>query len=164
MGVGKSTIGKKLARRLELGFIDCDQELEKRTGATVRLIFDIEGESGFRNREQALLAELADTPVGIVATGGGVVTVDANRAVLKNAGRVIYLKASLETLWSRLRFSKHRPLLETENPKETLSKLLNARDPLYQEVATDIVFIRQGPVSHVVRKIENLLKTEPQSS
>jgi len=89
MGVGKSTVGKKLASRLGMSFIDCDQELERRNGVTVTTIFDIEGEAGFRKRETRLLEELAEQDIGIIATGGGVVTQQANRELLKQKGSVI---------------------------------------------------------------------------
>lgn len=160
MGVGKSTIGKKLAARLGADFIDCDQELERRNGVSVNIIFEIEGEEGFRVRETRLLRELVEGDVGVIATGGGVVTQAENRALLQSAGEVIYLRGSLDLLWSRLRFCKNRPLLQRENPKEVLSDLLNAREPLYQEVATHIVNVGRGSAVNTVRKIEGLLQAE----
>ncbi len=158
MGVGKSTVGKKLASRLGVSFIDCDQELERRNGVTVTTIFDIEGETGFRKRETRLLEELAEQTIGIIATGGGVVTQEVNRNLLKHKGRVIYLSASVDLLWSRLRFCKNRPLLETENPKERLQQLYEQRDPLYREVADLVVDVGKGSAFKTVRKIENMLR------
>lgn len=157
MGVGKSTIGKKLASRLGVTFLDCDHELEHRTGVTVNTIFDIEGESGFRKRETCLLAELAQNQTGVIATGGGVVTQADNRVLLKAGGEVIYLNASIDLLWSRLRYCKNRPLIQTENPKQRLSDLLRERDPLYREVATHIVNVGRGSALKTVRKIELIL-------
>jgi len=158
MGVGKSTVGKKLASRLGLSFIDCDQELERRNGVTVTTIFDIEGEVGFRKRETRLLEELAERDIGIIATGGGVVTQDVNRRLLKQKGNVIYLNASVDLLWSRLRFCKNRPLLETDNPKERLQLLFEQRDPLYREVSDIIINVGKGSALNTVRKIEQVLK------
>jgi shikimate kinase len=158
MGVGKSTVGKKLANRMGVPFIDCDQELERRNGVTVTTIFDIEGESGFRKRETRLLEEFAGKEMGIVATGGGVVTQEANRVLLKQKGVVIYLNASVDLLWSRLRYCKNRPLLETENPKERLRALFEQRDPLYREVSEIIVDVGKGSALNTVRKIEQVLE------
>ncbi len=157
MGVGKSTIGKKLASRLGVSFIDCDQELERRNGVTVSTIFDIEGESGFRKRETRLLEELVEQDIGVIATGGGVVTQESNRALLKNKGCVIYLNASVDLLWSRLRYCKNRPLLENQNPRERLQELYQQRDPLYREVATTVVNVGKGSALNTVRKIEQVL-------
>ena len=143
-----------------MSFIDCDQELERRNGVTVTTIFDIEGEAGFRKRETRLLEELAEQDIGIIATGGGVVTQQANRELLKQKGSVIYLNASVDLLWSRLRFCKNRPLLETENPKNRLQLLFEQRDPLYRDVADIIVNVGKGSALNTVRKIEHVLKNK----
>ena len=158
MGVGKSTVGKKLASRMGVSFIDCDQELERRNGVTVTTIFDIEGETGFRKRETRLLEEFAVKEMGVVATGGGVVTQEVNRVLLKQKGLVIYLNASVDLLWSRLRYCKNRPLLETENPEERLRALFEQRDPLYREVSDIIINVGKGSALNTVRKIEQALK------
>lgn len=160
MGVGKSTVGKKLASRLGVSFVDCDQELERRNGVTVSTIFDIEGESGFRIRETRLLQELAEEAIGVVATGGGVVTQAENRELLKRKGQVIYLNATVDLLWSRLRYCRNRPLLQTENPKQTLRELHQQRDPLYREVADMVINVGKGSAINTVRKIEAALKAE----
>ncbi len=160
MGVGKSTIGKKLASRLGVSFVDCDHELERRTGVTVNTIFDIEGEAGFRTRETRLLKELVERHIGVVATGGGVVSQADNRALLKQTGEVIYLSAPLELLWSRLRYCKNRPLIQTSNPKQRLGALLQERDPLYREVATHIVEVGRGSPVNTVRKIEAIINKQ----
>ena len=159
MGVGKSTVGKKLASRLGVSFVDCDQELERRTGVTVSTIFDIEGESGFRKRESCLLEELSEQNIGIIATGGGVVTQEPNCRLLKEKGGVIYLNATVDLLWSRLRYCKNRPLLETENPREVLQALHRKRDPLYRDVATLVVDIGKGSALNSVRKIERAMNS-----
>lgn len=157
MGVGKSTVGKKLAARLGMDFIDCDHELERRMGVSVNTIFEIEGESGFRLRETRLLEELAANDCGVVATGGGVVTQAINREILKQQARVLYLQAPPDLLWTRLRYCKNRPLLQTQNPRARLNALLNERDPLYREVATDIIRVVRGSANQLVRKIEHIL-------
>ena len=157
MGVGKSTVGKKLASRMGVPFIDCDQELERRNGVTITTIFDIEGEAGFRKRETRLLEEFVEKDMGIIATGGGVVTQEINRTLLKQKGRVIYLNASVNLLWSRLRYCKNRPLLETDNPKERLQMLFDQRDPLYREIADTIVDVGKGSALNTVKKIEHAL-------
>ena len=157
MGVGKSTIGKLLAKSLGVSFTDCDQTLEQQMGVSVNTIFDIEGEAGFRTRETCLLKELSAQQIGVIATGGGVVTQAENRALLKQKGGVIYLDASIDLLWSRLRYCKNRPLLQTENPKSQLAALLEARDPLYREVATRIIKVNKGPARNVVNQITQLL-------
>ena len=159
MGVGKSTVGKKLANRLGVSFVDCDQELERRTGVSVSTIFDIEGEAGFRKRESCLLEELSELNVGIVATGGGVVTQEKNRKLLKEKGGVIYLNATVDLLWSRLRYCKNRPLLETENPRDVLQALHKKRDPLYREVASLVIDIGKGSALNSARKIERALNS-----
>lgn len=141
-----------------VSFIDCDQELERRNGVTVTTIFDIEGEAGFRKRETRLLEEFMGEEMGVVATGGGVVTQDVNRTLLKHKGMVIYLSASVDLLWSRLRYCKNRPLLETKNPKERLRSLFEQRDPLYREVSDIIVNVGKGSALTTVRKIEQALE------
>lgn len=135
MGSGKTTIGRRVARRLGRSFIDCDEELERRTGADANLIFDIEGEEGFRKREQQLLAELAGRRRIVIATGGGAVTNPENRAMIRAAGRVVWLKVGVEQQLSRLSRDKKRPLLAAPDRAERLTTLAAERDPLYAELA-----------------------------
>lgn len=139
MGSGKTTIGKHVARELGLEFHDCDQELEKATGASVTLIFDIEGETGFRERESRLLRQLAKRKGVLVATGGGVVTREENRKLLRRSGLVVWLQASVNQQLFRLSHDKTRPLLQTANRKDVLQRLAFERDPLYEMVA-DLVY------------------------
>lgn len=139
MGSGKTTIGKMVAAELGLEFHDCDQDLEKTTGASVNLIFDVEGEAGFRERETQLLSDLSELQGVLVATGGGVVTREENRKILCRSGLVIWLRTSIAQQIERLSHDKSRPLLQTPDREETLNKLALDRDPLYREVA-DIVF------------------------
>ena len=158
MGAGKTTIGRQLARRLHRRFVDCDHEIEERTGVKVPIIFEIEGETGFRKRETQVIAELADEPGLVVATGGGAVMAPENRACLSSRGLVIYLAVAPFHLWERTRNDTGRPLLQVPNPRRRIEELHALRDPLYREVA-DIV-IEGGRVSQssVLKMIEKELK------
>jgi shikimate kinase len=138
-GAGKTTIGRTLAKRLNMTFADSDKELMARTGVSIATIFEIEGEAGFRVRESVTLAELVQRDGLVLATGGGTVLAPVNRRLLKENATVIYLRATLEDLWQRTRRDVDRPLLQTEDPRATLETLLQTRDPLYREVAHLIV-------------------------
>ena len=118
MGAGKTTVGRRLAKRLDLSFIDSDIELELRCGAPVPLIFELEGEAGFRKREAALIDELASRQSIVLSTGGGVVITQSNRDVIRERGFVIYLRAQLQDIWVRMRHDKRRPLLQTADPRK----------------------------------------------
>lgn len=135
MGAGKTTLGRALAQRLKLEFVDTDRVLVERTGVPVATIFEIEGEDGFRRRESAVIAELANRDGCVVATGGGAILDAENRRLMRASGTVVYLRARLESLWERTRHDSSRPLLATPNPKATLARLLEERDPLYREAA-----------------------------
>ncbi len=139
MGAGKSTIGKYLARHLGLAFADTDTEIEIRTGADIPWIFDVEGEAGFRDREQQVLEEMTHMDSIVLATGGGVIMRPANRQVLAARGFVIYLHATVEEQVRRTRNDRKRPLLQTGNPEQVLSDLMAVRDPLYREIADHII-------------------------
>lgn len=139
MGSGKTTIGKHLARMFSLDFYDCDHELERLTGASVSLIFDLEGESGFRLREQHLLEQLTAKTGVLIATGGGIVCTEENRRLLRSHGLVVYLKTSIENQLSRLKKDKSRPLLQAEDRMQRLQDLARVRNPLYDATA-DLVF------------------------
>ena len=135
MGAGKSTIGRLLAADLSLDFKDTDKEIEDRSGVDIPWIFDMEGEEGFRNREAAMLAELGELDNILLATGGGIILKPENRRVLASSGRVIYLMTSIDEQVRRTARDKKRPLLNNDNPRAVLTKLMNLRHPLYQEVA-----------------------------
>lgn len=139
MGSGKTSIGRRVAHRLDWPFIDCDEELERRTGADAKLIFDIEGEAGFRKREHELLVELTRRRGLVIATGGGAVISPVNRSLIKESGRVVWLKISVDQQLARLRRDKKRPLLAAPNRAERLSALAAERDPLYEELADIVV-------------------------
>ena len=157
MGAGKSTVGRLLAQRRKYAFFDSDHEIENRTGTTIPTIFDIEGEEGFRRREAQMIDELTRKPRIVLATGGGAVLREENRRHLRSRGFVIYLHSDVDSLYNRVRHDRKRPLLQTENPKETLRAILEAREPLYREVADLIVTTGAMPVSHVVRQVVNEL-------
>lgn len=162
MGSGKTTMGRALARHLGKAFVDSDEEIQQRTGVMIPHIFDIEGEAGFRQRETAAIRDLAGRDNMVLATGGGAVLAEQNRAMLQQNGIVIYLKASVHDLWQRTRHDRNRPLLQTADPHARLMELLQQRDPLYRQVA-DIV-IQSGKQSaqalmlHLVDEIETFRK------
>lgn len=161
MGAGKSTIGRLLARELRLPFKDSDKEIEQRTGANIPWIFDVEGEQGFRDREQAAIADLCQESGLVLATGGGAVLRPENRAALHAGGRVVYLHASVEQQLARTARDRNRPLLQTENPEQVLRNLLALRDPLYREVADIIIETDQRPLRMVVQEVLSRLDSLP---
>ena len=135
MGAGKTTVGRLLARRLKRTFYDSDQEIERRCGVRIPVIFDIEGEAGFRAREVQVIAELCALEGIVLATGGGAVLAEENRRRFAACGTVIYLHARPGYLWQRVRHDRNRPLLATQDPQRKLEELYAVRDPLYREVA-----------------------------
>lgn len=162
MGAGKTTIGRQIAKKLNRVFFDSDKEIEKRTGASIPLIFELEQEEGFRNRESAMIRELVNRDNIVLATGGGVVLREENRQQLSDNGFVIYLCAPVEQLVQRTARDTNRPLLQTQDPQKTIADLLAIRDPLYREVA-DVVFETDGlSVKQVVNKLQKIVrKTDP---
>jgi shikimate kinase len=153
MGAGKTTVGRKLARRLNCEFVDLDHEIEARTGVSIPTIFEIEGEAGFRQREARVLAELTKSGGRVVATGGGVVLDPRNRAAMQRAGLVVYLHAPPELLYARTRHDRNRPLLQVADPLRRITELVERRDPLYREVA-DVVIEAGGDPAGVLAQIE----------
>lgn len=154
MGSGKSTVGRHLARRLRRRFIDSDHEIEARTGVGIPLIFEIEGEAGFRAREQAMIEELTTLAGVVLATGGGAVLAAENRSALRARGIVVYLRAAVDDLFARTRHDRNRPLLQTPDPRAKLAELFGQRDPLYQEVADVTVESGAQNVHGLVRRLE----------
>lgn len=157
MGAGKTTVGRLLAKRLGRTFIDTDHEIQARTGVSIPTIFEIEGEAGFRRREAAVLADLAQGSGMVLATGGGIVLAEPNRRLLREHGTVVYLRASVDDLFARTRHDRNRPLLQTPDPRGKLSELFSARDPLYREVADIIIETSRQSVQTLVRQLEKQL-------
>ena len=153
MGAGKSTAGRLIAQTMGREFYDSDDEIVKRTGASIPTIFEIEGEAGFREREQRMIAELCAKKSVILGTGGGAILREANREALKNTGWVVYLSTSPERLINRTRYDKNRPLLQTANPLSVLTQLYEVRHPIYQDLADIVITTGAGHVTHVVAHI-----------
>ena len=139
MGAGKTTVGRLLARRLKRSFYDTDEEIERRCGVRVPVIFDIEGEAGFRTREKQMIEELCTLDKAVLATGGGAVLAEENRRIIAACGTVIYLHARPPQLWQRVRHDRNRPLLATADPQKKLEALYSERDSLYREVADLVI-------------------------
>ncbi len=162
MGSGKSTIGNLLAKKLNRDFKDSDHFIEQRTGVDIARIFDIEGETGFRDRESKALKTLLSQNNRVVATGGGSVLREENRALLRSKGYIIFLDTSVNQQLQRLRRDKKRPLLQTENPRERLENLFDARRPIYLDLAdlaikTDRKLARKLASDIISRLPEHLL-------
>lgn len=154
MGTGKTTVGRQLARKLKMDFYDSDRVIEERTGADIPLIFEKEGEAGFRRREAAVIDELTQKKNIILATGGGAVLDPENRKHLSNRGTVFYLKSSLKTLVERTSKDKNRPLLHAEEPAEAiLKRLLDQRGPLYEEAADHTIETANNSIHNVIHAI-----------
>jgi len=153
MGAGKTTIGRNLAKQLHKKFFDSDQEIEKQTGAAINLIFEIEGEEGFRDRESRIIETLTQRRNIVLATGGGVILREKNRRALRRSGTVIYLHTPIETQLKRTTSSKHRPLLLTDDPVERLSSLMSIREPWYRQEADIIVRSNDRSPHSVVREL-----------
>lgn len=158
MGAGKSTVGREYAKRHGLEFIDCDHELEARTGVKIATVFEIEGEAGFRRRESQLIEELAERSGVVLGTGGGVVLAPENRAVLQRRGIVVYLNVPPRVLWERTRHDRSRPLLQVPNPRGRIEALYRERDPLYREVADIVVDGNRGSPAGMVRQLETAIE------
>jgi shikimate kinase len=162
MGSGKSTIGQLIASRLNRVFFDSDYYIEEKTGVDIPRIFDVEGEDGFRARETKALQELTGKKNLVIATGGGSVTREENRRLLKSSGYIIFLDTSVKQQLIRLKNDKKRPLLQTENPRERLQQLLDERKPLYLELAdlrvrTDRKFARKVASEIIPKLPKNLV-------
>lgn len=158
MGAGKSTIGKLLADRTDREFIDADSEIVEKTGVEIDLIFEIEGEEGFRKRERRLIEELTALDNIVLATGGGAVLDAENRSFLKQRGKVIYLQASVEQLYDRTVKDRKRPLLQTDDRFGKISDLLEVRDPIYRQIADLVVSTDGKSVKQIVDKLVRELK------
>lgn len=161
MGAGKTTIGRALAKKLNKRFVDSDHEIEVRTGATIPMIFEIEGEDSFRKREADVIRELSGQRNIVLATGGGAVLAAETRACLKQHGTVIYLRAGINQILQRTGRDKNRPLLQTADPRRKLEELSRQRDPLYREVADFIIETGRPNVQYLVQAIITQLELLP---
>ena len=153
MAVGKSTIGKLLAEKLDRPFFDSDREIEKNAGAEISWIFDVEGEEGFRDREEQVIWELTAKMGAVIATGGGVVEREKNRRRIAENGTVIHLDCPNETLVERVSSDNKRPLLQGSEVNQVLMTLKQRRDPLYNEIADYKFITDKQTTSALVRAI-----------
>ena len=157
MGSGKTTVGKQLAKRTRMDFVDSDHVIEDRCGVSISTIFDIEGEDGFRKRETKILSELCERTGIVLATGGGAITVEESRILLRKSGFVIYLKTAIETQLARTKKNNNRPLLENVDAERRLTELMEERGALYEQEADLIVTSGERIVSKVVDEIMSAL-------
>jgi len=153
MGSGKTTVGKQLAKRTRMDFLDSDHLIEERCGVSISTIFDIEGEEGFRKRETKMLAELCERSGVILATGGGAIASEENRIILRKSGYIVYLKTSIETQLARTQRNQNRPLLENVDAEIKLTQLMEERGSLYEQEADLIVTSGDRVVAKVVEEI-----------
>jgi shikimate kinase len=158
MGAGKTTIGRLLAKQMGKVFYDSDHEIERKTGVKIPLIFELEGEAGFRRREAAVIEELSQLDNIVMATGGGAVLAPENREFLRNNGHVIYLRANVHDLWQRTRNDKTRPLLQGGDIRQKLERLYLERDPIYTNLASCIVDTGSQSANDITNHIEQILK------
>lgn len=155
MGAGKSTIGRHLAEELHLEFFDSDQEIERRTGADIAWIFDLEGEDGFRKREETIIHDLTDKQGIVLATGGGSIVSSAVRNRLSARGIVVYLQTTIDKQVARTQRDKRRPLLQNDDPESVLRSLAEERNPLYEEVADYVIETDEQSARAVANQIIN---------
>ncbi|CAG0878785.1 unnamed protein product [Cyprideis torosa] len=153
MGAGKTTVGRNIARRLKMDFFDSDKEIERLCGVSIPTIFEYEGEQGFRDRETKIIDELTQRSPILLATGGGSVLREENRRMLRQRGTVFYLRVNLKEQFSRISNDKNRPLLQTENPRETLRQMMLERSPIYESVADYRVNSNGRNMRHVIDQI-----------
>lgn len=160
MGAGKSTAGRHLAKSLNKTFFDSDVEIERTTGVSISLIFELEGESGFRQRERVIINQLTQRTNIILATGGGAVLDQDNRTHLATRGFIVYLHAPIDLLVKRTSQEKKRPLLQNVNPKQKLEMIMREREPLYRKIADIVITTNDRNTRYVtqdiVRTIEEL--------
>jgi shikimate kinase len=160
MASGKTTLGKLLAKRLGLSFVDTDHTIEERSGVSVRTIFDVEGEAAFRDRESAVLESLSSQTGLVVATGGGCVLRPENRALLNRRGLVVFLDPDLETQLKRTEGDRKRPLLQNVDRHSFLKQMKQERDPLYREIASVVLAVDNRPGKKMLEVLMRTLTEE----
>jgi shikimate kinase len=158
MASGKTTIGQKLAKHLQIGFIDTDQQIEKNTGAEISWIFDIEGEKSFREREHQILKKACSEINCVISTGGGIVIRKDNRDLLRDSGLIIYLETSIQSQLERTLLDKSRPLLDSKDKELTLRNLKKERSPLYEEIANITIKEKERGHNVIFQDILNKIK------
>ena len=159
MGSGKSTVGKIIADELFLSFLDTDEEIETRTGASIDWIFDLEGEDGFRKRESSILHDMAKRNSIVLSTGGGIILSEENRELLSSRGTVFYLATPISVQLERTAKDKDRPLLKNGDPEKILTKLQKDRESLYEAVADHVVNTENKSSQEVASEIIKLVKS-----
>lgn len=158
MGAGKSTIGRQLAQQLNMEFVDSDHEIERRTGADIAWVFDVEGEEGFRDREEKVINELTEKQGIVLATGGGSVKSKETRNRLSARGVVVYLETTIEKQLARTQRDKKRPLLQVDTPREVLEALALERNPQYEEIADVTIQTDEQSAKVVANQIIQLIE------
>ncbi|MCH9698324.1 MAG: shikimate kinase [Gammaproteobacteria bacterium] len=153
MGVGKSTIGRQLAKSRDWVFLDSDREIESRTGVTISTVFEYEGEAGFRKREHAVISDMVKQSQVVLATGGGAVLNDSNRKLLSDNGFVVYLTCSIDKLMHRTRCDTERPLLQTSDRRKRIEEIVKAREPLYLDCANYVLNTGEYPTRSAINLI-----------
>ncbi|ORU92250.1 MAG: shikimate kinase [Cycloclasticus sp. symbiont of Bathymodiolus heckerae] len=160
MAAGKSTVGKLLAKRLSREFYDTDVEIIKCTGVEISLIFELEGEEGFRKRETDKLKILSELDNAVIATGGGIVLKEENRKILQATGQIIYLQCSVDQQLSRTKFDTKRPLLQIKNPRAKLEELMELRAPIYESIADVVISTNKTNSKRVINSILDKLNND----
>jgi len=161
MGAGKTAVGKALAARLDVPFLHSDEAIVKAANRSIAGIFNRDGEAFFRAREAEVIARLMDEQIGILSTGGGAFLTDQNRAVIADKGVAVWLRADLDLLWARVRHKTTRPLLQTDNPRETLRELCEAREPLYAKADITVKCDPNYSIEDMAKAVLDALKTRP---
>ena len=157
MGSGKTSTGRMLAKEMGYAFVDTDEEVTKRTGVSIAYIFDVEGEEGFRKRECLALKECLNDNNTILSTGGGIVLSKENRDLLQDRGTVVYLQTSIRSQVKRTASTNNRPLLQNNDPEETLEKLMLTRAPLYEEIADITIMTDNKSLQEMSKEIQRAI-------
>ena len=157
MGAGKTKVGRLLAQRQGLDFIDADAEIQEAAGCSIEDIFETQGEEAFRDGERKVIARLLNGPTHVLATGGGAFQNASTRAVIAERAVSVWLKAEFEVLWERVSRRANRPMLKTADPRRTLAELIEKRYPVYA-LADLTVTSQAGPVEETVARVEDALR------